>query len=152
MTHEHVADAEILPPLGEGAGIEVLEWREILEAIPRTVKLIGRVFMDSRAPLLPKVLAGVSILYAALPVDALPEILPIVGQLDDAIILLTALHWLMKSTDEAVLLEHWDGDPNTLRAVRNTMENFGPATINMIIGIREARRDHCFRQQGHRGV
>lgn len=142
MDREHVEDPEVVPPLGVGPGIEVLGWKELLDAVPNSVKLMARVVTDSRTPAFPKILAGAAVLYTALPFDLIPDVIPLVGQVDDIVVLYVAIDWLLANTDEAVLLEHWDGDPRTLRAIQNTMEQFGSGIVRKIARLRKSRRQY----------
>ncbi|RIK11141.1 MAG: hypothetical protein DCC49_00910 [Acidobacteria bacterium] len=146
MDHEHVENPEVVPPLGEGYGIEVLDWKDLLEAVPNSAKLLMRVIADPRAPVLPKILAGAAVLYTALPIDVIPDALPLIGQIDDVVVLFVAVDWLLTNTDEAVLLEHWDGDPRTLRAIRNTMEQFGSGVVRKFARLRRSRREFRSRE------
>jgi uncharacterized membrane protein YkvA (DUF1232 family) len=52
--------------------------------------------------------------WVASPVDLIPEFLPVVGPLDDAIVAALVLRHAMRRTHRAVLVEHWRGDPATL--------------------------------------
>lgn len=142
MDREHVEDPELVPPLGDGYGIEVLEWKDLLDAVPNSVKLLARVVADPRAPVLPKILAGAAVLYTVIPIDVIPDALPLVGQIDDVVILFVAVDWLLTNTDESILLEHWDGDPRVLRAIRNTMEQFGSGFIRKLSSLRRSRREY----------
>ena len=54
-----------------------------LKAEIRVYRLVLR---DKRTPLLPKVLLGLAIGYLALPFDLIPDFLPVIGHLDDLII------------------------------------------------------------------
>lgn len=142
VDRELVENPEVVPPVGEGHGIEILDWKDLIEAIPNSIKLLARVIGDPRAPVLPKILAGAAVLYTALPIDVIPDALPLIGQLDDVVVLYVAVDWLLTNTDESVLLEHWDGDPRTLRAIRNTMEQFGSGVVRKIARLRRSRREY----------
>jgi uncharacterized membrane protein YkvA (DUF1232 family) len=64
---------------------------------------LGRVatlLADSRVPRLPKLALVAALVYAVSPVDLVPEaVLPVVGWLDDLLIGLAALRWLLKQDD-----------------------------------------------------
>ena len=48
---------------------------------------------DPRTPLLPKLLCGFVVAYALSPIDLIPDFIPVLGYLDD-VILLPGLMWL----------------------------------------------------------
>ena len=61
-----------------------------LKSIARTVTLELKVYRlvlkDRRTPKLAKVLLGLALGYAALPFDLIPDFIPVIGHLDDLII------------------------------------------------------------------
>jgi uncharacterized membrane protein YkvA (DUF1232 family) len=59
------------------------------------------------------VLAGVAV-YLMSPVDLVPEFIPLLGYLDDVLLVAIVLDGLLNHVDRAVLLEHWPGDPQSL--------------------------------------
>lgn len=65
--------------------------REQLSAWARSLKSdVPAVFLamkDSRTPLLAKVLAGTTVIYALSPVDLIPDFIPVLGYLDDVLLL-----------------------------------------------------------------
>lgn len=56
------------------------------QKLKREVRVYRLVLRDKRTPLLPKILLGLAIGYLALPFDLIPDFLPVIGQLDDLII------------------------------------------------------------------
>ncbi|HEV8322506.1 MAG TPA: DUF1232 domain-containing protein [Myxococcota bacterium] len=48
-----------------------------------TLRSMVRFFADGRAPLLPKLVLGAAVAYLVLPIDLLPDAIPVVGWLDD---------------------------------------------------------------------
>lgn len=53
----------------------------------REIKVYQLVLRDRRTPTLAKLLLGVTIGYALLPLDLIPDFIPVLGYLDDAVIL-----------------------------------------------------------------
>lgn len=90
---------------------------EALRATPNLVKLIWRCMKDRRVPLRAKVAASLAVGYFALPVDLVPDFIPVIGQLDDLLILFLGIHQLMKATPPDVIAELWDGDDDALELV-----------------------------------
>jgi uncharacterized membrane protein YkvA (DUF1232 family) len=61
---------------------------------------------------------GGVLVYLVSPIDVVPDFVPGLGQLDDVVVVLLALHGLLNRVDEEVVLEHWDGDADLMRMVR----------------------------------
>ena len=91
--------------------------RELLWLVPRLAQLVVRLARDPRVSGRTKsVLAGVA-LYLASPVDLVPDFIPLLGQLDDVLLVAIVLDGLLNQVDRAVLLEHWPGDARSLDRV-----------------------------------
>jgi uncharacterized membrane protein YkvA (DUF1232 family) len=95
----------------------VLLARELALLLPNLVRLFGGLMRDPRVPLRVKAVMAIASLWLASPIDLIPEFLPLIGSLDDAIVAGIALRYLLATTDRAVLREHWHGDPAALERV-----------------------------------
>ena len=96
----------------DGSGLHELLW-----VGPRLVQLIFRLAGDPRVSGRTKsVLAGVAV-YLVSPVDLVPDFIPLLGYLDDVLLVAIVLDGLLNHVDRAVLLEHWPGDPQSLDRV-----------------------------------
>jgi uncharacterized membrane protein YkvA (DUF1232 family) len=65
-----------------------------------------------------KLILGATIAYLVSPIDLVPDFVPGLGQLDDAVIALLALHSILNRVDEEVVIEHWPGSDDVIRMVR----------------------------------
>ena len=92
----------------------VLLARELALVLPNLIRLFGGLLRDGRVPIPAKIVLGIASVWLASPIDLIPEFIPIVGALDDAIVAALALRFVLNSTDGAVIREHWHGDPATL--------------------------------------
>src|SRR5213592_3066207 len=92
----------------------VLLARELALLLPNVIRLFGGLLRDGRVPLPAKIVLAIASLWLASPIDLIPEFIPIVGSLDDAIVAALALRFVLRTTDGAVVREHWRGDPATL--------------------------------------
>ena len=99
--------------------------RELATLIPNLLVLFRGLLRDPRVPRGARVLVGVAIVWIASPIDLIPEFIPVVGPLDDAIVAALVLRHLVRRTDRDVLLEHWRGDPATLDRIVGSSQSGG---------------------------
>jgi uncharacterized membrane protein YkvA (DUF1232 family) len=82
--------------------------------IPAYLRLLGGLLFDARVATLDKVLVVGAIAFVVSPIDIIPHMIPVLGELDDLFILTLALQHLVAHADEEVLRDHWSGDPEEL--------------------------------------
>jgi uncharacterized membrane protein YkvA (DUF1232 family) len=93
--------------------------KENLLALPRIAMLVPKLMSDKRVPARTKAaLTGLAV-YLVSPWDIIPDFIPGIGQLDDAIVLLLFIDGVLNQIDDAVLLDHWTGEVETLRRVQD---------------------------------
>jgi uncharacterized membrane protein YkvA (DUF1232 family) len=88
--------------------------------------------------LLDKALFGATLVYLFVPVDVVPDWIPGLGQADDLVLILFALDRLLYRTDEALLREHWQGDPRSLDALRDLLERAADVLPGWMQGLLRA--------------
>jgi len=93
--------------------------REAALLLPNVAKLFARLIADSRVSTRRKILVAAVLVYIVSPVDLIPDFVIGVGHLDDIVLASLALNHLIEGTDEAVILEHWDGSIDGLDLVRS---------------------------------
>jgi uncharacterized membrane protein YkvA (DUF1232 family) len=91
--------------------------REVAAFLPNLVLLFRGLAADERVPRRAKAALILGAIYLAMPIDLIPDFIPIAGQADDAIVAAAVLRFVLGSTDRSVLYEHWGGDPRTLDRV-----------------------------------
>lgn len=92
--------------------------KETLLALPRLALLVPRLATDERVPTRTKLaLTGLAV-YLASPWDLIPDFIPVLGQLDDSIAILLFVDGMLNQVDDAVLLEHWTGEAETLKRLQ----------------------------------
>jgi uncharacterized membrane protein YkvA (DUF1232 family) len=69
------------------------------------LNLAGRLVRDGRIPLLARVALPVLVLYLALPIDIIPDFIPVIGWLDDVFLLVIGLNIVLRVTPRYVLDE-----------------------------------------------
>ena len=88
--------------------------RALAGFIPDCIVLVGRLLHDPRVPRRHKLLLALTVGYLSLPFDLIPDFIPVVGQLDDAIIVALVLGSFLRSGDQQLLREHWPGPESSL--------------------------------------
>jgi len=90
--------------------------RAVAGFVPDCAVLFGRLLRDPRVPRRQKLALAALVGYLALPFDLVPDFLPVVGQLDDALLVALVLRGLVKRRPEFVR-EHWPGPQASLEAL-----------------------------------
>ena len=74
--------------------------------ILRFARLVWRLTLDKRVPLLLRLLLPMAILYAVSPFDLIKDSVPVLGRFDDLIFIAMALLLLVKLSPKEVVDEH----------------------------------------------
>jgi len=90
------------------------EARAIAGFIPDCLVLFRRLLADDRVPRSRKVALVLLLAYLALPIDLIPDLIPVAGQLDDAILVVFVLRFTLRGGGPELLAEHWPGPPRSL--------------------------------------
>jgi uncharacterized membrane protein YkvA (DUF1232 family) len=91
--------------------------RGVAGFIPDCIVLLRRLLGDPRLPRRHKLLLGALIGYLALPIDLVPDFIPVAGQVDDAVIVALALRAVLRGAGTELLREHWPGPESSLAVV-----------------------------------
>jgi uncharacterized membrane protein YkvA (DUF1232 family) len=91
--------------------------RALASFIPDCLVLVKRLLADPRVPRRRKLLLVLLVAYLAMPIDLVPDFIPVAGQLDDVILVALVLRAVLRSSGEALLREHWTGPPRSLELV-----------------------------------
>jgi len=83
--------------------------KNLLLFIPNMVRLCLRLLTDPRVPRTEKALVAAAIVYAIIPLDLIPDMIPFVGQVDDLYLIALTLLRLMQRTDPRIVRQHWNG-------------------------------------------
>jgi uncharacterized membrane protein YkvA (DUF1232 family) len=92
--------------------------RAIARFIPDCIVLFRRLLGDARIPRRRKLALVALVAYLASPIDLIPDFIPVVGLLDDALLVVLVLRFVLRSADEDLLAEHWPGPPQVLGLLR----------------------------------
>ncbi|MEO7837181.1 MAG: DUF1232 domain-containing protein [Acidimicrobiales bacterium] len=85
--------------------------KELAGFLPDCVITVRCLRRDSRVPRRAKLAVGFAGLWVLSPIDLIPEFLPVIGPLDDVVVVALALRYAARQVPPAVLFEAWPGRP-----------------------------------------
>jgi uncharacterized membrane protein YkvA (DUF1232 family) len=94
--------------------------KNLLLFVPNLVVLCCRLMVDPRVPAKERLLVAGAIVYALVPFDLIPDMLPFVGQVDDAYLVSLSLLRLATVTEPSVVREHWRGGGDVVELIGAT--------------------------------
>lgn len=91
--------------------------RALARFIPDCIVLFRRLLTDGRVAGWRRAAVVGLVAYLALPIDLIPDFIPIAGQLDDAILVALVLRIVLRAGGPELLREHWPGPDGSLAIV-----------------------------------
>jgi len=88
--------------------------RALAGFVPDCVILVRRLLGDPRVPRANKIVLALVAAYLFMPFDLVPDFLPGIGQLDDAVLVALALRALVRRAGPELVREHWPGPHKAL--------------------------------------
>ena len=95
-----------------------LRLRELLRLLPDVVRLVRRLAADRGLARGVRVRLWLLLGYLALPFDLVPDVIPVLGWADDAIVVALVLRSAVRRAGPEALVRHWPGSPEGLAALR----------------------------------
>lgn len=87
-----------------------MAWRERLRTIrlsfKRNIAFYRGIYSDPRTPRLARLLLWAALAYALSPIDIIPDFIPIIGHLDDLVIIPLVVYFALKLVPPEVYAEH----------------------------------------------
>ena len=83
--------------------------KNLLMFLPNMVILSAKLMVDSRVPRTERALFAGAVIYAIVPFDFIPDMIPFIGQVDDLFLVALTLLRLIDHTDDIVVRQHWRG-------------------------------------------
>lgn len=96
----------------DGAGV-----KESLRLLPDLLRLIPRLARDPALPRGVRVRLWLLLAYLASPIDLVPDVVPVLGYADDAILVALVLRSVVRRAGVPALQRHWPGTPEGLTAL-----------------------------------
>lgn len=114
---------------------EILSLTDVLRLGPDVLRLLRRLAADRTVPWWSRLLLWALMAYLILPIDLVPDFLPVIGYADDIVLVAGVLRTVVRGAGTGALERHWPGsdaglrllrrlagvtDPDTRRSSRNT--------------------------------
>jgi uncharacterized membrane protein YkvA (DUF1232 family) len=95
-----------------------LRLRDAMRLLPDLVRLLRRLADDDSLPRGVRVRLWLLLGYLAMPIDLVPDFIPVLGYADDAVVVAVALRSVTRRAGPEALERHWPGTPDGLAAIR----------------------------------
>ena len=104
--------------------------RDLAAFIPDCVTTIRRLRNDPSVPRRAKIAVLVAGVWVASPIDLIPEFLPVIGPLDDIVVVALALRYAGRQVPREVILAAWPGEPRLLERLLGPAKASAPQADN----------------------
>jgi uncharacterized membrane protein YkvA (DUF1232 family) len=91
--------------------------KEFALLLPNLVVLLKGLARDPRVSRRSKSLLVLGVVWLASPIDLVPEFIPVLGPLDDAVVAALILRHVLRTAGPDVIAEYWHGDMTTLQRI-----------------------------------
>jgi uncharacterized membrane protein YkvA (DUF1232 family) len=88
--------------------------KDLATVLPACVTTVRRLRRDPRVPRRAKIAVAFAGLWVLSPIDLIPEFLPIIGPLDDVLVVALALRYAARQVPREVIFEAWPAAPRIL--------------------------------------
>jgi uncharacterized membrane protein YkvA (DUF1232 family) len=88
--------------------------KDLAGFLPACLTLLRRLRADPRVPRRAKLAVLVAGLWVLSPIDLIPEFLPVIGPLDDVVVVALALRYAARQVPPEVLYAAWPAEPRLL--------------------------------------
>ncbi|WP_370961974.1 YkvA family protein [Amycolatopsis sp. cg9] len=90
---------------------------EALRLLPDLLRLLRRLAADKTLPRGVRIRLGLLLAYLALPIDLVPDFIPVLGYADDAIIVAAVLRSVVRRAGLDAVRVHWPGSDDGFAAL-----------------------------------
>lgn len=104
--------------------------RDLAAFVPDCVTTVRRLRRDPRVPRRAKVAVLFAGLWVASPVDLIPEFLPVIGPLDDIVVVALALRYAARQVPRDVVLAAWPGERRLIERLLGPAQRANGPTVN----------------------
>jgi uncharacterized membrane protein YkvA (DUF1232 family) len=101
--------------------------RAVARLVPDCLRLARRLARDPRVSRARRLSLLALVAYLALPFDLVPDFIPVLGALDDALIVVLVLRGVARAAGSELLVEHWPGPARGLELLQRALGKVGTA-------------------------
>lgn len=101
--------------------------KDLATVLPACVTTARRLRRDPRVPRRVKLAVAVAAVWVLSPIDLIPEFLPVIGPLDDIVVVALALRYAARRVPPEALVEAWPAE-------RRILSRLAPATASITLG------------------
>ena len=91
--------------------------KQALRLLPDVLRLVSRLARDGTLPRGVRLRLWLLLGYLALPIDLVPDIVPVIGYADDVVIVMVVLRAVVRRAGVSVVEQNWPGTPEGLEVV-----------------------------------
>lgn len=95
--------------------------KDLATILPACATTARRLRKDPRVPRRAKVAVAIAGLWVLSPIDLIPDFLPVIGPLDDIVVVALALRYAARRTPPEALIDAWPADIRILRRLVPTL-------------------------------
>ena len=81
----------------------------LLRALPDVARMTSRLVTDPVLPRAAKIALAAAAVYLLSPIDLLPDVVPFLGYLDDALLVSVIVDGIVNHVDRALVVKYWPG-------------------------------------------
>ena len=96
---------------------EAVSLRDALRLLPDLLRLLRGLVSDGTLPTGVRVRVALLVAYLAVPFDLVPDVVPVIGYADDAVVVALVLRSVVRRAGTEALRRHWPGTPEGLALV-----------------------------------
>jgi uncharacterized membrane protein YkvA (DUF1232 family) len=94
-------------PRGQSVG-------SVITIFPAVIRLLRALYADRSVPRSVRIRVWIAIIYNVQPINLIPDFVPVVGFMDNAIVIAWALRSAVRQAGGQAVVDHWRGTPDQL--------------------------------------
>ncbi len=113
---------------------------KLIRKIPNYAKLLLALYQDKEVPAKQKTILSAGIAYSVSPIELIPGIIPVAGQLDNIIVMLWSLKKVLKRIDPELRDRHLENAGITMedleadsKAAKETLKAIGNGAVKLAV-------------------